>query len=454
MKWAEKPKWTAVQAEVFNSHLKPVSTAMGISQDELGLSIDDAGYGAPVYGVLFELFLSHRTEPDGANVVDDYLKRRGWRESPVGRRYLQQLRDSVLSLYEVVDITPGQHCDVRDLVRGGSTIRVHEKSATEAMVKWDRLAARVVVTNRKYKFSGGILPFPHDAASSLLDLLTKAKRRFKKDFAAAGHGKVPESDAFDTLFLTTTSLAFISVWLTHVFDRLHAPPPELVNRDGEVLTMVETRFPVSTADEETIAKRLDAASDWEREDAAGHRWLWLPGHENPDSADAEAVVTEDSSPGIPQIICGTAELKASKSLTFSTNSAERAERGNNRLDELLGDLIGQPMSGIQTPEQAMAEHQSAGRGAIQPNSEIDPAVTAEFIHQMLDQHYRKCLDEPIPALGNKSPRQCARSSSGRKKVIGWLKELENSESRRAAKEGTKPYDSAWMWDELGLEKDV
>ena len=51
---------------------------------------------------------------------------------------------------------------------------------------------------------------------------------------------------------------------------------------------------------------------------------------------------------------------------------------------------------------------------------------------MLDQHYRQCLDESIPALDNKTPRQCARSKKGREKVIEWLKHLENNELRRAA----------------------
>ena len=71
---------------------------------------------------------------------------------------------------------------------------------------------------------------------------------------------------------------------------------------------------------------------------------------------------------------------------------------------------------------------------------------------MLDQHYHQCLDEPIPALDNKIPRQCARSKKGREKVIDWLKHLENNELRHAASEGQEPYDSNWMWDELKLGK--
>jgi len=34
-------------------------------------------------------------------------------------------------LYEVVEVSPGDHCDLRDLVRGGETFRVHERMATQ-----------------------------------------------------------------------------------------------------------------------------------------------------------------------------------------------------------------------------------------------------------------------------------------------------------------------------------
>jgi hypothetical protein len=43
----------------------------------------------------------------------------------------------------------------------------------------------------------------------------------------------------------------------------------------------------------------------------------------------------------------------------------------------------------------------------------------------LDRHYRETLGLPLPALGGKSPRKAARTPAGRKKVIEWLKYLEN-----------------------------
>jgi hypothetical protein len=67
-----------------------------------------------------------------------------------------------------------------------------------------------------------------------------------------------------------------------------------------------------------------------------------------------------------------------------------------------------------------------------------------------DRHYRRVMEEPLPAIGNISPREAVASAEGRERVIGWLKYLENWEDRRARDEGTLPYDFTWMWRELGV----
>lgn len=68
----------------------------------------------------------------------------------------------------------------------------------------------------------------------------------------------------------------------------------------------------------------------------------------------------------------------------------------------------------------------------------------------MDKHYRETLDAPLPALGGKSLRKSVRSAVGRKKVLEWLKLLENRSAQHdnAAIDG---YDFGWTWVELGLQ---
>jgi hypothetical protein len=77
-------------------------------------------------------------------------------------------------------------------------------------------------------------------------------------------------------------------------------------------------------------------------------------------------------------------------------------------------------------------------------------LQAEIVQAALTEHYQKTLDEPIPALGDLSPREAVRTAAGRRKVVEWLKYLENqTKSRRPSDDRMAAYDFTWMWHELG-----
>jgi len=456
MNWAARPDWEDQQAAVFDAHLAPVCDRMGISHEELAQELAEHGYGGMLFGMMFEDFISRDFAPDGKNPIDDYLKHRGWRESVPGRRYLQQLRDSVLSLYEVIAVSPGHHGDLRDLVRGGEPIRVYEHLGTQGLVQWDRIAARALKSDGKYIFSGGILPFAQEASQDLLKVLDNTRKKLIKKLSRLADkeavAKALPPEALDRQLLQQSCPAFTQIWLMHTLERLHAPLPKMVNRDGEPLVFTESRFPFDDNDRNAIIERLDAASEWERDPAGEPVWTWLPEFKGTGKTPGQDLSIESFYNGqLP--ISGTLELLP-KALTFTANSLERTERGKNTLMALLRDLVSPPLTKVQTPEQLMAEDKpvpqtaDGGRAA----DTIDPEVAAGIVHDYLDRHYRQCLDQPIPALDGKTPRQCIRSKKGREQVIAWLKYLENHELRRAAEQGTAPYDFGWMWEELKLAK--
>lgn len=451
--WADRSEWSDELSIVFDAHFATVREYVDISPEEFHQNIVESDYGGMLFGAVFEDFLSRNLLPGNKNIIDDYLARRGWRESVTGRRYLQQLRNSVLSLYEVIEVSPGKHCELTDLIRGGKAIRVHEHMGTLNMVKWDRIAARVLNTNGKHTFSGGILPFPHEASQELLSVLTKSRKQFRRrrsritDTGPKANPPSPESP--NDVFLRDACPAFTAVWVVHILEQMQAPLPEIVNRNGASLVFCETRFPFLTEKAEEIAARLDAATEWVRDAPQKDAWIWLS-ESNATCEKPRGGMAFDTSLHGQRPISGTLELTPG-ALTLLTNSLERAERGADVLQELLHNLIGPPLSMLQTPEQLMAD--KTQRNSVRKREQtdtIDPNIEAEIVHNTLDQHYRQCLDKPIPALDNKTPRQCARSKTGRNKVIEWLKQLENNELRRAAQAGQQPYDTSWMWDDLQL----
>jgi len=88
-----------------------------------------------------------------------------------------------------------------------------------------------------------------------------------------------------------------------------------------------------------------------------------------------------------------------------------------------------------------------------PKLNLSEQERRTIIQDGLDRHYRGLLDEPIPALGNKSPRAAAKTAKGRAKVVDWLKTLENYTAQMAGhNDEMATYDSSWLWAELGVDE--
>jgi hypothetical protein len=79
MKWAERPEWSHERDAVFDEHFTKAADRLGLSAQELYDELSDHGYLGMLFGVAFEDLVSRRFDPDDRNLIDDYLKRRGWR---------------------------------------------------------------------------------------------------------------------------------------------------------------------------------------------------------------------------------------------------------------------------------------------------------------------------------------------------------------------------------------
>ena len=113
--------------------------------------------------------------------------------------------------------------------------------------------------------------------------------------------------------------------------------------------------------------------------------------------------------------------------------------------------VGQPLTSVQTPAQAMAARESDAAPAPPAQLSLSLEEQNEVLAPVLDRHYRASLDTPLPALDGKTPRQAIRSKAGREKTAHWLKYLENQTTRRSRAFGQPGYDFAWMWEVLKID---
>jgi hypothetical protein len=156
MKWLTRDEWRDRFAEVYDAHLQPACERSGVDVDEVVSILGEDFFMTTVWGSAFEDFLTREFDR-GRNIVEDYLKRRGWKESASTRAYMTALRTSVASLYEVSDIITETSFRARDLVRAGDPILISERSATRSLKQWDRIVARVGQVGSHAQISGAVL---------------------------------------------------------------------------------------------------------------------------------------------------------------------------------------------------------------------------------------------------------------------------------------------------------
>jgi hypothetical protein len=180
MKWLTRDEWRDRFAEVYDDHVLPACDQTDLDVEEIISILGEEWFMSTVWACAFEDFLA-RDFDDGSNIVDDYLKRRGWKEGASTRTYMAALRTSVMSLYEVSDIVRDTSFRARDLVCGGEPILIRERSATRSLKQWDRIATRVVQVGSQTLISGVVLPFDRDTSEELLKLLRKITKRAEKE---------------------------------------------------------------------------------------------------------------------------------------------------------------------------------------------------------------------------------------------------------------------------------
>jgi hypothetical protein len=97
MKWLHREEWHNAFDELQERHLGRACTKAGIAIEELADVLGEQ-HSSVLWGCVFEDLLA-RDLDDGRNIVDDYLRRRGWKESASARTYMLALRSSVVSCW-------------------------------------------------------------------------------------------------------------------------------------------------------------------------------------------------------------------------------------------------------------------------------------------------------------------------------------------------------------------
>lgn len=148
---------------------------------------------------------------------------------------------------------------------------------------------------------------------------------------------------------------------------------------------------------------------------------------------------DDTLPEGQQTVVGWVRL-AEGVLRTGTNSENRANALRQRLEAACGNRIRHREREHVDVLSALDTHPAQPAAAPSPEG---LRLAAE--HKA--RHYAQWPDMPLPALDGRTPRECARTADGRRKVDRLLKHMENQEQRAAV---GSPFDFTVIRDELGI----
>ena len=217
LKWIQRGRWREHLNDVFDEHIYAYCDLHDLdSFEKLSAKIGPHSVSHLNDSGLMD-FMTRDTE-DG-NVVDLYLKRRGWKEKSISKAFLKGVRNSVMSLYEVSDIRPGESFLARDLIIGGDPIRVEEPIATKSMLQWEKFAMRIVEVRGHNIVVNGMLPYNSELAEQVVDEISQIVVGVKIDLEEMfkGQGEDPTPELIQQLALVMAQAMsaplFSEAWL-------------------------------------------------------------------------------------------------------------------------------------------------------------------------------------------------------------------------------------------------
>lgn len=376
-KWLTRQEWQEPLAEVVVEHLGSACADEDVSLDDLEEIIGQDAF-VNAWSAACEDFITREID-GGRNVADDYVKRRGWKESPANREFIQALRRSVVSLYEVVEVDPGKSFTLRDLIRGGEPVRVDDSERSRGMRPNELVSARVFRVRQRMRTSEIMLVYTAETAEeiqeSLADWTQEAKERAPE--IATELGRPDDAALIEELVSPATVLEgaaplFTDLWLRQVLsDVFDTAPPRIVNSDGDAIELATATYPlaagVTPGDLDALFGSLacverapphdpvPASGKPSDQDYAGWTvtWHWIDPAADPDPDAEEEAEGEDgimrldprSISGLP--VLGDLALREGE-LRLAANTMNRLERGRALLEPALKGRIGVPVVALRS----------------------------------------------------------------------------------------------------------
>lgn len=334
-------------------------------------------------------------------------------------RYVEGLAQAPMRLYQVSRVNAGKSLTLVDLmVPESPPVTVIDRRLSLKVKGGEAFGARVVGLATHQVLARAYLPIHASSLSDLVALLNSV--------AARSEGGLAPNASF--------ARAIGAYWTDNM---LVGRVPNLVDPASGAPVMLITDF-YEVGDADALENRLREAphveqtspSSWIRHDQRNDR-----------SPNMLASIYRDEKTG-ELCVFYQSEPVASESKAWFEATVGRSVRFLRRECKDPAEFMQKAM---RDPEAARAE-----LGDQQVS--LSPDQTTTLVQQMYESTYEKWVDQPIPMLEGKTPRQACSTAAGRERVRGLLNMYESNELRLAKTDGRRPASFKFLWQQVGMKK--
>ncbi|WP_208123325.1 YecA family protein [Facilibium subflavum] len=369
-----------------------------------------------------------------------FYKKYGRNFTPMEKRYFNAANKSQYSLYQVKQTTQNHTVRLQDLLRNSEVI-IYDRAGAESLSIGSILYAKIITLDGNSIMIGHYpMGLPAACAANILEM---------RDHYL---GNDPQAITDELLF--EYDMEIRDFFFGSMEKGLNPTMPKLQNTDGEDYIDVSLYYTMSSS-AQIIIKQLSVLNYEVTEDDLLNDAI----------LNEKGEVTELE---FPWIVKGNKKHKAwdntiyahikidGDKLIINVNSLERAEKAKDKIIELLDDMVTFEKEAKQSIEDSLGKAQSNSSEKDRISSIIDPKEHPELqamLEDMMKNHWESWLDEQIPALDNKTPRESAKSASGKEKLETLFAQFQESNQRIDQGSISQPkVDIAYLRRELNMHE--
>jgi hypothetical protein len=341
----------------------------------------------------------------------EWLASRPANVSDLDRVYVETACRSPLSVFAVEQAMPGRSLDIKDVLTG-ARFHVLEQGASQTMRPGQLLFTRVVtVEGTSVMFGAAPFIVPPHWHTRIIDWRERVFRR---------------------QLMTRQDLADFDIEIRDLYfdiaaQILNPAPPQLQNTDGDAVALTTLTYTLKTTVADAFEKLAplshvhgDDFVDEIEHDASGAvtsaRMSWVK------SGNRKLKDWDNT-------ILGTLQLDAGL-MVAEVNSTRRATRLKREIAKRLGGAAVLTDTAVVDPSELLGKGPRSPE-ARSPDSRVEVEESEELraiVEEFTRRHWESWLDTRVPALGNRTPRQAARSAAGRERLEALLSAFEQQDT--------------------------